>query len=68
MNRLPPLFIGDILWSHFSKPFFAENETLLDTQQQQMDTKVTGESVYEVPDPPSMMRMKENEAYGRFSD
>ena len=33
-----------------------------------MDTKVKGESVYEVPDPPSMMRMKENEAYGHFSD
>ena len=41
---------------------------LQDTQEEQMDTKMKGESVYEVPDPPSTMKMKENEAYGHFSD
>ena len=32
-----------------------------------MDTEMKEPSVYEIPDPPSMMRMKENEAYGSFS-
>ena len=34
----------------------------LDTQGKQMDTKMKEESEYEIADPPSMMRVKENEA------
>ena len=43
---------------------FAGREASLDTQK---DTEMKEPSVYEIPDPPSMMRMKENEAYGSFS-
>ena len=46
---------------------FAGHEASLDTQKEQMDTEMKEPPVYEIPDPPSMMRMKENEAYGSFS-
>ena len=35
----------------------------LDTQGKQMNIEIKDETEYEIADPPSMMRMKENEAY-----
>ena len=45
---------------------FAGNEASMNNLGEQMDIEIKEPADYEVPDPPSMMRMKENEAYGTF--
>ena len=60
MNMICPLVYNGTI----SIAIFAGNETSVNNLGEQMDIEIKEPADYEVPDPPSMMRMKENEAYG----
>ena len=63
-NLIPVKFYTHIqYYGTISVAIFAGNEALLDTQKKEMDIEMK-EPEYAVPDPPSVMRMTENEAYG----
>ena len=62
MNMICPLVHNGTI----SIAIFAGNETSVNNLGEQMDIEIKEPADYEVPDPPSMMRMKENEAYGTF--
>ena len=57
MNMICPLVYNGTI----SIAIFAGNETSVNNLGEQMDIEI---KELAVPDPPSMMRMKENEAYG----
>ena len=63
MNMICPLVYNGTI----SIAIFAGNENSVNNLGEQMDIEIKEPADYEVPDPPSMMRMKENEAYGSFS-
>ena len=60
MNMICPLVYNGTI----SIAIFAGNETSVNNLGEQMDIEIKEPADYEVPDPPSMMRMKENEAHG----
>ena len=60
MNMICPLVYNGTI----SIAIFAGNETSVNNLGEQMDIEIKEHVDYEVPDPPSMIRMKENEAYG----
>ena len=55
-----------VYYGTISIAIFAGNEASMNNLGEQMDIDIKEAADYEVPDPPSMMRMKENEAYGTF--
>ena len=57
-----------VYYGTISIAIFAGNEASMNNLGEQMDINIKEAADYEVPDPPSVMRMKENEAYGTFSN